>query len=53
MVIAETRVAIDEMKTILFRNFEHLTEKARAGEQADLETRLHYRFQSEQMSGRC
>ena len=53
MVIAETRVAIDEMKTILFRNFEHLTEKARAGEQADLETRLHYRFQSAQISGRC
>ena len=53
MVIAETHVAIDEMKTILFRNFEHLTEKARAGEQADLETRLHYRFQSAQISGRC
>ncbi|GLV20529.1 acyl-CoA dehydrogenase [Sphingobium sp. TomMM35A] len=53
MVIAETRVAIDEMKTILFRNFAHLTEKARAGEQADLETRLHYRFQSAQISGRC
>jgi len=53
MVIAETRVAIDEMKTMLFRNFAHLTEKARAGEQADLETRLHYRFQSGQISGRC
>ena len=53
MVIAETRVAIDEMKTILFRNFAHLTEKARMGEEADLETRLHYRFQSAQISGRC
>ncbi|WP_375195359.1 flavin-dependent monooxygenase [Sphingobium sp.] len=53
MVIAETRVAIDEMKTILFRNFADLTEKARMGEQADLETRLHYRFQSAQISSRC
>jgi len=38
---------------MLFRNFAHLTEKARQGEQADLETRLHYRFQSGQISGRC
>ncbi|EZP73992.1 putative hydroxylase [Sphingomonas paucimobilis] len=53
MVIAETRAAIDEMKTILFRNFADLTDRARKGEQADVETRLHYRFQSAQISSRC
>jgi 3-hydroxy-9,10-secoandrosta-1,3,5(10)-triene-9,17-dione monooxygenase len=53
MLIAETRAAIDEMKTILFRNFAVLNAKAQAGEQADLETRLRFRFQSAQISSRC
>ncbi len=53
LLVAETQSAIDEMKAILFRNFGHLNEKARAGEQADLETRLRFRFQSGQISSRC
>ncbi|AZI36834.1 putative hydroxylase [Caenibius tardaugens NBRC 16725] len=53
MLIAETQSAIDEMKTILFRNFAVLNEAARKGESADLETRLRFRFQSAQISGRC
>ncbi len=53
ILLAETRSAIDEMKTILFRNFRHLMDKARAGEQADIDTRLQYRFQSAQISSRC
>ena len=53
VLIAETQSAIDEMKTILFRNFGVLNEKARRGEQADLDTRLRFRFQSAQISGRC
>lgn len=52
-VIAETQSAIDEMKTVLFRNFGVLNDHARRGEQADLETRLRFRFQSAQISGRC
>lgn len=52
-VIAETQSAIDEMKTVLFRNFGVLNEHARRGDQADLETRLRFRFQSAQISGRC
>ena len=52
-VIAETQSAIDEMKTVLFRNFGVLNAAARRGEQADLETRLRFRFQSAQISGRC
>lgn len=52
-LLAETQSAIDEMKTILFRNFGVLNEFARRGEQADLDTRLRFRFQSAQISGRC
>ena len=52
-VIAETQSAIDEMKTILFRNFGVLNDHARRGEQADMDTRLLFRFQSAQISGRC
>lgn len=52
-VIAETQSAIDEMKTVLYRNFGVLNECARRSEQADLETRLRFRFQSAQISGRC
>lgn len=53
VLIAETQAAIDEMKTVLFRNFGVLNEHARKGEQADLETRLRFRYQSAQISGRC
>lgn len=53
VLIAETQSAIDEMKTILFRNFGVLNDYARAGESADLETRLRFRFQSAQISSRC
>lgn len=52
-VIAETRAAIDEMKTVLFRNFGVLNGFARKGESADIETRLRFRYQSAQISGRC
>lgn len=52
-VIAETKSAIDEMKTILFRNFSVLNEAAREGRSADLETRLRFRYQSAQIAGRC
>jgi 3-hydroxy-9,10-secoandrosta-1,3,5(10)-triene-9,17-dione monooxygenase len=34
VLIAETQSAIDEMKTVLFRNFAVLNEAARKGEQA-------------------
>lgn len=52
-LIAETTAAIDEMKTILYRNFGVLNAAARRGEQVDLETRLRFRYQSAQISGRC
>lgn len=53
VLIAETQSAIDEMKTVLFRNFGVLNAAAQRGETADLETRLRFRFQSAQISSRC
>eukprot|EP01037_Dinobryon_pediforme_P008065 gene8065-8144_t len=52
-VIAEARAAIDEMKATLMRNFGVLGAFARRGESADIETRLRFRYQSAQISGRC
>lgn len=52
-LIAEATAAIDEMTAILNRNFDHLMAQARAGQAADLTTRLTYRYQSAQVSGRC
>lgn len=52
-LIAETTAAIDEMKAVLNRNFDALMDVAKAGGQADVETRLTYRYQSAQISGRC
>ena len=40
-------------KTTLFRNFAVLSDCARRGEQADIDTRLRFRYQSAQIAGRC
>lgn len=53
VLIAEVQAAIDEMKAVLYRNFAVLNEYARAGQQADIDTRLRFRFQSAQIAGRC
>lgn len=53
MVIAETAAAIDEMKTILNRNFDTLMGKARGSEPLELDERLLFRFQSGQILDRC
>lgn len=52
-LVAEATAAIDEMKATLNRNFDHLMAVACAGQQADVETRMTYRYQSAQISGRC
>lgn len=51
MAVAETRVAIDEMKLVMERNFDVLMGKIRAGESLldDLEQRIHFRFQAAQV----
>ncbi|MDE2596890.1 MAG: flavin-dependent monooxygenase [Sphingomonadales bacterium] len=52
-LIAETTAAIDEMKAVLSRNFDDLMRLACAEQNADVPTRLTYRYQSAQVSGRC
>lgn len=51
--VADTLLAIDEMKLVLNRNFADLMDKARNGAQLDVNTRLHYRYQAAQVVERC
>ncbi len=53
LAVAETAVAIDEMKLILRRNFGELMHAAEAGTMLDIETRLHYRYQAAAVVERC
>jgi 3-hydroxy-9,10-secoandrosta-1,3,5(10)-triene-9,17-dione monooxygenase len=52
-VASDTAIAIDEMKLILFRNFQVLGDKVKAGRPLDLEERIRFRVQSAQVSDRC
>jgi 3-hydroxy-9,10-secoandrosta-1,3,5(10)-triene-9,17-dione monooxygenase len=53
LLCAETTAAIDEMKTLLHRNFQNLHAYARRGETPPLEERLRYKFQSTAVTERC
>jgi 3-hydroxy-9,10-secoandrosta-1,3,5(10)-triene-9,17-dione monooxygenase len=53
LTCAETVCAIDEMKTILFRNFDNLSKYAEAGQTPPLSERLRYKFQSTYVPERC
>ena len=53
LLCAETAAAIDEMKTILHRNFRNLHAYAKRGETPPLEERLQYKFQSTAVTERC
>lgn len=53
MACANAAVAIDEMRTILERNFDELLALARTGELATTPRRLHFRYQSSQVAERC
>jgi 3-hydroxy-9,10-secoandrosta-1,3,5(10)-triene-9,17-dione monooxygenase len=46
LVVAEVAAAIDEMKTILFRNLDHLRGFAERGERPPLRERMAYKFHS-------
>ena len=52
-LVAEVASAIDEMKTVLDRNFTVLMGKAAAGSELELEERLRFRLQSAQILDRC
>jgi 3-hydroxy-9,10-secoandrosta-1,3,5(10)-triene-9,17-dione monooxygenase len=53
LLCAETAAAIDEMKTILHRNFDNLQAYATRDETPPLEERLRYKFQSTAVTERC
>ena len=53
LLCAETASAVDEMTTILHRNFRNLHAYARRGETPPLEERLCYKFQSTAVTERC
>ena len=53
LLCAETVSAVDEMMTILHRNFRNLHAYARRGETPPLEERLRYKFQSTAVTERC
>ncbi|HEY1361459.1 MAG TPA: acyl-CoA dehydrogenase family protein [Xanthobacteraceae bacterium] len=53
LLCAETAAAIDEMKSILHRNFRALHAYARRGETPPLEERLRYKFESTAVTERC
>lgn len=53
LIAAEAASAVDQLKTTLFRNFDAMMAYAEDGEQAPLEDRLLYRFQSSQAPEIC
>ena len=50
---AETAVAIDEMKTILHRNFRELERYAERGEMPPMKLRIEYKFHNAWVAERC
>ena len=53
LMVAEVAAAIDEMKTILHRNFRVMDEYAARGEMPPVEERLRYKFHSAVVAERC
>lgn len=51
--VADARVAIDEMKMTLNRNFDSLMESAKTGKPLDMNDRLHWRYQASLVVDRC
>lgn len=52
-IAADTAIAIDEMKLVLFRNFQVLGDRVKSGQPLDLEERIRFRAQSARVSDRC
>ena len=44
--VAQTLNDIDEVETIMYRNFDHMVRMVRAGEAMSLEDRVRYRYQA-------
>ncbi len=52
-IAGDTGIAIDEMKLVLFRNFQVLGDKVKSGQPLDLEERIRFRAQSARVSDTC
>jgi 3-hydroxy-9,10-secoandrosta-1,3,5(10)-triene-9,17-dione monooxygenase len=50
---ARTQSSINEMKTVLFRNFDTMMAALRAGKEIPLTDRVRYRYESSQVARRC
>ena len=53
LVCGETAAAIDEMRALMFRNFENLRAYAERGETPPVEERLRYKLQASEVANRC
>lgn len=53
LAAARTQSAIDEMKALLYRNFDEMMASMRAGQPLTMEARIRYRYQSSQVGRRC
>ena len=53
LAAARTQSAIDEMKSLLYRNFDEMMAAMRAGTELTMEQRVRYRYQSSQIARRC
>lgn len=53
LAAADAALAIDDMKLALHRNFGAMMATIRRGEALDVNDRIHYRYQSAAVAGRC
>jgi len=53
LAAADAALAIDDMKLGLHRNFAAMMATLRRGESLDINDRIHYRYQSAAVAGRC
>jgi 3-hydroxy-9,10-secoandrosta-1,3,5(10)-triene-9,17-dione monooxygenase len=53
LAAADAALAIDDMKLALHRNFTAMMATLRRGEALDVNDRIHYRYQSAAVAGRC
>lgn len=53
LAAAKTQSAIDEMKAVLYRNFDEMMNAMHNGEELSMEQRIRYRYQSSQVGRRC
>ena len=53
LAVAKTQSAIDEMKAVLYRNFDDMMDTMRSGAELSMEQRIRYRYQSSQIVRRC